>query len=141
MRDRRERKVPKEKGVGAVTMKALRAFALRLPEATEGVACEGTALEKRTAKVRGKAFVFLNASEAMVKLRDSTAEAARFPKASPDACRVGGHGWAVVKIGEGGAVQEDVLERWIHESYRLMAPASLVGTPGEARPAPKGKTR
>ena len=37
-------------------LSTLRQRALCLPDVSEGVACEGTALEKRTLKVHGKAF-------------------------------------------------------------------------------------
>jgi len=49
-------------------VKALRKLALGYPGTEEGVACEGTALEKRTVKARGKAFVFLGVSEVLLKL-------------------------------------------------------------------------
>ncbi len=42
-------------------VEALRKLALALPEVEEGVSCAGTALERRTVKVRDKAFVFLGA--------------------------------------------------------------------------------
>jgi hypothetical protein len=49
------------------TIQSLRQIALRLPGTEEGVACAGTSLEKRTIKVRGKAFLFLGAGDAMLK--------------------------------------------------------------------------
>ena len=40
----------------------LHSIAAKLPDVEEGVACAGTSLEKRTMKVRGKAFLFLGES-------------------------------------------------------------------------------
>jgi predicted DNA-binding protein (MmcQ/YjbR family) len=94
--------------------KALRQAALRHPETEEGVACEGTPLEKRTVKVKGKAFLFLGATDAMVKLDASRAEAKRL------GLKVGSGGW--VKVTFDGATKVETLKKWIDESYRLMAP-------------------
>jgi YjbR len=97
------------------TGQTLRAYALALPDVSEGVACEGTALEKRTIKTRNKAFVFLGVSDVMVKLRDSLADAeARGQK-------VGAHGWVTAQL-DSGEIDVGRLTAWIDESYRLMAP-------------------
>ena len=56
---------------------ALRTFAMALPDTSEGVACEGTSLEKRTIETGGKAFAFFGAADLMLKLDVSLAEAAR----------------------------------------------------------------
>ena len=98
------------------TSQALRSFALRLPETVEGVACQGTALEKRTIKARTKAFVFLGVSDAMLKLSDSLGEA------QASGHNVGAHGWVTVTFGAGlSAPERERMERWIEESYRLIA--------------------
>ena len=94
--------------------KAVLKAALAHPETEEGVACEGTALERRTVKVKKKAFLFLGTLDAMVKLGASKAEAKRL------GLKVGSTGWVKVTFKGGPPVQ--VLRRWVDESYRLMAP-------------------
>ncbi len=92
---------------------ALRKRALRHPDTTEGVACEGTALEKQTVKVKSKAFLFLGLSDAMFKLTDSAAEATRL------GFEVGKHGWVRVKLDRAPPLAR--LEKWVDESYRAVA--------------------
>ncbi len=95
--------------------KRLRDAALRLPGVEEGIACEGTVLEKRTLKVNKKAFVFLGTADAMMKVDRSLSEAAAFAAANPNACKVGKNGWASVK--DVTALDPKVLERWVRDSY------------------------
>jgi hypothetical protein len=97
----------------AGALAALRKVALKYPLTEEGVACEGTAIERRTVKVKGKAFVFLGPKDAMLKLGPSRAEAKRMGFA------VGSGGW--VKVAYDGAPVA-TLKQWIGESYGLMAP-------------------
>ena len=119
-------------------MNALRDFALRYPEAEEGIACAGTAAEKRTVKARNKAFLFLGLTEAMLKLDDSLPEATALAAKHPTGCKVGAHGWVTVKLGD-DAVPLEVLEKWIDESYRLLAPKQLVGLLPAGNAAKPGK--
>ena len=81
-------------------MKAMRAIALKLPDVEEGVACEGTALEKRTVKVKGKAFLFLGTGDALLKLDGSLAAATKLADKTP----------ARYRVGKGG-LGEDRLQR------------------------------
>ena len=105
-------------------MNALRRIALRYPEVEEGIACKGTALECATFKARTKAFLFVGQSEARVKLHESLTEAAALAAQEPGLYQVGGHGWVKVTF-DGKSFPLDVMERWIDESYRLLAPKSL----------------
>jgi hypothetical protein len=107
-------------------VKTLRELALRYPEAEEGIACAGTAIEKRTIKVRSKAFLFLGTADAMLKLGDSLAEAAKLAAKEPELYKTGAKGWVTVKIDADASPPFDVLARWIDESYRLLAPEQLV---------------
>jgi hypothetical protein len=122
---------------------AMRAIALRYPEAEEGIACEGTAVEKRTIKARNKAFLFLGSADAMLKLGNSQPEAV----ALANSCKIGAHGWVTLQLD--GKWSEELLARWIDESYRLLAPRPLVAqldgaavekTPKKV-PAKKKRTR
>ena len=109
-------------------MQTLRSFAVKLPETDEGVACEGTALESRTVRRKGKAFLFLRATEARFKLGPSIAEAKARAAKDPQHLQVGAGGWALVKF-EGATLPLDVLRRWVAESHEL--------TGGKPSPAKK----
>lgn len=114
---------------------ALRKIALRFPEAEEGIACKGTALECATFKARKKAYLFLCAIEIKVKLGDSLGEAEEYETKDAGCCKVGAHGWVAVYLANEHTPPLDVLERWIDESYRLLAPKQLVETLGKAKSA------
>jgi hypothetical protein len=107
--------------------KAMRAAALSLPETEEGIACEGTALEKCTVKVRDKAFLFVGAKDAMVKLSDSLKEASDLAN-KLGCCKVGAHGWVTVTFEDAGPLPDELARRWVLESYRLAAPKKLLAT-------------
>ena len=109
------------------TMEALWAAATRHPRVEAGVACAGTVVESRTAKVGGKAFLFLRPQDARFKLAASAATAAR-PRSG---CKVGAGGWCHVVLGTADSPPLDVTERWIAESYGLMAgPEAPAKRPG-----------
>jgi hypothetical protein len=96
---------------------ALLKHALTFPEAAEGVACKGTAIECPTVLARNKTFLFLGRKELRLKLAASAAEAENL------GIKVGAGGWATIPV-----VQEPqlaVLKRWVKESYRLVVPKSL----------------
>jgi hypothetical protein len=107
-------------------VQALRAFAMTLPDVEEGVACEGTAIEKRTLKVRKKAFLFLGPADLMLKLRESLPEAARLAAQAPDQYRAGAGGWVSVKFPDPATVSIDLLKKWVDESYRQFASAEHI---------------
>ncbi len=120
---------------------ALRKAALERPGTEEGVACEGTTIEKRTVKVGKKAFVFLGVTDLMVKLGPSQAEARRLASTQPERYKVGANGWTTVKLDEASGAPPPgraLLERWIGESYVIMAAApSRAGRPGTSAKRPK----
>ena len=99
-------------------MQALRSFAVKLPETDEGVACEGTALESRTVRRKGKAFLFLRATEARFKIGPSIADAKARAAKDPQHLQVGAGGWALVKF-DGATLPLDVLRGWVAESHEL----------------------
>ena len=110
----------RQKTTVSAPMKALRRAALRHPDVHEGVSCEGTSLEKRTVKAHNKAFVFLGVADVMVKLRASLPEARRLAKKEPARYKAGAHGWVTARLdGDGPPLAQ--LERWIDESYDLIA--------------------
>jgi len=107
-------------------MQALRKVALRYPGTEEGVACEGTPIESRTVKARNRAFLFLTVGHARLKLRESLPEATKLASKRPDQLQVGSGGWVKASLEADGSTPVDVLERWIGESYRLMAGPPVV---------------
>jgi len=103
--------------------------ALRLPGAAEDIACAGTSLECRTITAGGKTFLFLPKTEIRLKLRDSLPEAEALAAAEPETYRVGAHGWVTIRLSIAEAAADpalDRLERWLVESFRLIAPRKLV---------------
>lgn len=127
--------MPRQTQSESEPMKALRRLALAYPETQEGVVCKRIAF-----KARDKAFLFMGMDsecyDAMVKLRESLAEADRLAAETPDRFKVGGHGWVTVTFPHGQYPPPGLLERWIDESYRLLAPRQLVASlPKPAQPS------
>lgn len=96
---------------------ALRALGTAHSGVKAGVACKGTAMERHTLKVKDKAFLFFGASDALVKLAGSLAEAKRLEKQAPEKYRAGANGWVKIMFSAEEPPALDVLERWIAESY------------------------
>lgn len=116
-------------------MKALETAARSLAQVSTGVACAGTALECRTYLVAKKAFLFVSAKEARLKLADSAGEARRLGLA------VGANGW--VKLAADALPAASVLKRWVAESHALAQPAPASGSASSParRPAKGSATR
>lgn len=107
--------------------RSLREFALALPGATEDFPWG-----ERVAKVNGKVFVFLGLDPIpggemgfSVKLPASAEEALELPFTAPTGYGLGKSGWVTAKFGEKGAPPIEILEGWILESYRAIAPRKL----------------
>ena len=107
--------------------RALRAFALSLPGATEDFPWG-----ERVAKVNGKVFVFLGVDPVpggeigfSIKLPDSAEEALQLPFTAPTGYGLGKSGWVTAKFGEKEAPPRAMLESWILESYRAIAPKKI----------------
>jgi hypothetical protein len=76
--------------------------------------------------VRKKAFLFLGAADAMMKLSDSLDEANELADAEPERYKAGAHGWVTVAFGDAETLPMDRLLKWLDESYRLLAPKKLL---------------
>ena len=104
---------------------ALRKIALAFPEATEDHPWGESAF-----KVRGKVFVFLSLHDgelrATTKLPSSARYALTRPFASPTGYGLGKSGWVTCTFAPGDDVPIDLLEDWIGESFRAVAPKRLV---------------
>ncbi|MCI0541447.1 MAG: MmcQ/YjbR family DNA-binding protein [Verrucomicrobiales bacterium] len=95
------------------------------PEAEQAIACKGTSLECTAFKARTKTFLFVSDAEIKLKLGPSLAEATRLASKEPSRYQAGSVGWVTVKIGHDEPPLE-LLEKWIDESYRLLAHRQLV---------------
>ena len=109
-------------------MKAdLVAFALALPEAWED-----HPWGESVAKVGKKVFVFFGMPEAdndlrfTVKLRESHEEASALGWTADPGYGLGRGGWLTVNAPEDAPM--DLLQSWILESYRAVAPKRLAAT-------------
>lgn len=84
----------------------------------------------RVIKVKGKIFVFLNASEQGVHLGIKLHEAHHFatamPFVQPMGYGLGKSGWVVATLATGPALPKAMLSAWIDESYRIVAPKKLL---------------
>ena len=101
------------------TLERLRAIGTSLPNTDEGVSCKGTVLESRTVKVDGRAFLFLG-RDVRLKLAKSIAAAKKLAAKKPALYTVGAGGWTKIAM-DGELPSIDLLEKWIHESYVLVA--------------------
>jgi len=107
----------------------LRSFALQYPGAAEGIACAATPIEKRTIKAQSKAFLFIGTADVMLKLGELMPEAAELAARRPDLCKAGGSlGWVTIYIRGDEHPPVELVEKWIDESYRLLAPKKLVAS-------------
>jgi predicted DNA-binding protein (MmcQ/YjbR family) len=110
--------------------KRLEAFALSFPGAWSDTPWEGDVV----AKVAKKIFVFFGDTTIAVKLPDSADQALAAPRATPTSYGLGKHGWVTVPFTGKGAPDLGVVEDWIEESYRTVAPKKLVAQLPPAAP-------
>ena len=104
----------------------LRDYALSFPQATED-----TPWGERAFKVKGKAFVFLSATDQVsfsVKLPATGFQALTLPFAEPTHYGLGKHGWVTFKpkARMSRALKQQFFD-WVLESYKAVAPAKLAG--------------
>jgi predicted DNA-binding protein (MmcQ/YjbR family) len=120
----------KSSGTSNPAYEHLRAAALRYPEAVEEFPWGHSAI-----KVRGKAFVFMGADGGKFglscKLPASHEAAMLLPFATPTGYGLGKSGWVSANFDEGDRkVPLGLLEEWIGESYRAVAPKKLAAALG-----------
>ena len=116
-------------GRAVTDLEILRAAALRYPDATEAFPWG-----ERVVKVRGKIFVFLNEGDGgavvTLKLRAAHGEAMVMPFVAATGYNLGRAGWITARFAPGEPLPVGMLTAWIDESYRLVAPKSLVNRLG-----------
>jgi predicted DNA-binding protein (MmcQ/YjbR family) len=104
---------------------ALREYALTFPQSTEN-----HPWGERAMKVKGKVFLFLSRHDGKlnlsVKLPVSATAALAKPFAQPTGYGLGKHGWVTASFAADDTVPLDLLREWIDESYRAVAPKSVL---------------
>ena len=87
---------------------------------------------ERVVKVGPKIFIFLGSDDPAagsagigLKLRESHDEAMATPGARPSGYGLGKAGWVSITLA-GRHPPTDALERWLVESYRIVAPKRLI---------------
>jgi predicted DNA-binding protein (MmcQ/YjbR family) len=105
----------------------LRAYAMAYPEAHEDKPWGESAI-----KVRGKTFLFMRADEnelsLSAKLPESSTAALMLPFAEPTGYGLGKSGWVTARFAASDDLPLAMLNEWIDESYRAIAPKKLVAT-------------
>jgi len=118
----------------------LRKYALAFPETHEDFPWG-----ERVVKVRKKVFVFMGLPDGglsmSVKLPESHAVALMLPFASPTGYGLGNSGWVTARFEGGERPPVDLLEEWIDESYRCVAPKKLVAALGTTAASPEPRKR
>jgi predicted DNA-binding protein (MmcQ/YjbR family) len=104
---------------------ALRNHALAYPDTVEEFPWGHRAI-----KVKGKAFVFMAFEDSefslSVKLPESNMAALMFPFAAPTGYGLGKSGWVTARFGAKEQPPIEMLISWIDESFRAIAPKSIV---------------
>lgn len=81
-------------------------------------------------KVRGKVFLFLHRGDGelslSVKLPASRDFALVFDCAQPTGYGLGKSGWVTLTLAKADAIDPELVESWIAESWRAIAPKRLV---------------
>ena len=102
----------------------LREIALAFPEVYEEFPWEHRAM-----KVRKKIFAFISVDEEglslTLKLPASGVLALALPFASPSGYGLGRSGWVTCRFAPGDEIPLELLEEWLEESYRAVAPKKL----------------
>jgi predicted DNA-binding protein (MmcQ/YjbR family) len=125
---------------------ALRKHALAYPETHEAFPWG-----ERVVNVKGKVFIFMYGQpktlSVTVKLPASHDFALMFPFAERTGYGLGKSGWVTSRLAAGSTLPLELLKEWIDESYRAVAPKSLVdeipGLPAKKKrsPSPPKKAR
>lgn len=124
-----------------MSVEILRRFALENSDVEETIACEGTVLESSAFQIRKKTFLFLRIAQgtlqARLKLSQSQSEASVLAAKEPSHYQIGVHGWVAIKFKAGEPLPQNLLERWIQESYFLLAGTRAAGTKDNATLLPR----
>ena len=118
-------------------------IALTYPESHEDHPWDHVAI-----KVRGKMFLILGGTKEFLtvtcKLPESGREALLLPFTEPTGYGMGKHGWVSARFDEGEEAPVSILVEWIEESFRAVAPKTVVkqlDAEGEAPPVKEKAAR
>lgn len=139
--DRRAARARSKRDAHAVAEAALRELGLGWPETREDFPWGHRAL-----KVKAKAFAFLVRDEdglsLSVKLPASATAALALPFASPTEYGLGKSGWVTARFAPDEDPPVPLLEAWLEESYRAVAPKRVAAQlDAPTKPAPKRPRR
>jgi predicted DNA-binding protein (MmcQ/YjbR family) len=132
-----------EKAARDRVLKALRAFGLKYPGAHTKSPWPG----HEDLAVKDKTFAYLSVEgeplSISCKLPESHQAALMLEHTSPTGWGLGKSGWVTAQFPEGAAPPLSMLEAWIDESYRAIAPKKLIATldGGPRPPPPAAKTK
>ena len=105
----------------------IRAFALSLPGTTEEFPWGESAF-----KVRTKTFIFTSNDATglrlSIKLPQSREFALEYPFTTPTGYGLGKSGWVTASFAPEDTPPLDIIEAWIGESYRAVAPKTLAAS-------------
>jgi predicted DNA-binding protein (MmcQ/YjbR family) len=115
---------------GEKALAAVLAYAMSLPETREDFPWG-----ERVVKVGKKVFVFLGHDAdsgfgMSVKLPRSRGEALKLKNAEPTGYGLGKAGWVSLQWADAAKIPVPQICRWIEESYRAVAPKTLVAKMG-----------
>jgi predicted DNA-binding protein (MmcQ/YjbR family) len=102
---------------------------------------------ERVVKVKGKVFAFLGRDEGeswgvALKLPHSAKAALMLPFAEPTGYGLGKSGWVTCNFGKKERAPVPLLQEWLEESYRAVAPAKMLKElDGAAKPQNKKDTQ
>jgi predicted DNA-binding protein (MmcQ/YjbR family) len=118
---------------------ALRAHAMKYPGVTEDFPWG-----ERAIKIKGKVFLFLSRHEKdklslSVKLPVSGQYALGYSFAEPTGYGLGKHGWVSCRFSKGDDIPVELIMDWIDESFRVVAPKSVVAALEVEEEEPKPK--
>lgn len=100
----------------------LRAVAMALPDTSEGTSCVNRAF-----RVRKKNFLFIGEKDGEVRLMLKLAGSLAGAEAMADTrVVVGKHGWLTLRFTPAEPLDAALLEAWVHESYRALAPKAVL---------------
>ena len=96
-------------------------------------AYEDSPWDHRAVKVRKKLFVIMSSEvdrktgfTFTVKLPHCGKSVLSFPFAEPCGYGMGKHGWVTIRVSPGEEMPTDLIQEWVDESYRAVAPKKLV---------------
>lgn len=100
-------------------------LAKTFPETVTAPSCSNTAY-----KARKKAFLYVGTNDkgTLIRLRlgPGLDQARAMAAAAPHIYQVANIGWVTIRLPPGESGPEGLLERWVEESFRVLAPKKLV---------------